>query len=178
MIKIEKYLYECDKYKIKNPTKKEVEEISQELLKYTTGNLSESDFDNPKLNLYLFQKMVVSDDVDYQFDKYGLGSFTEIMNSEYPCPEFEKIFFVIGEFLSNLVIEILQDNLLMLKEQQMKALNLETIEELDKVTDKIELLKEEKKKRIREKRKEENPLVEVKKLNKFQIWRMNRKYGK
>ena len=60
----------------------------------------------------------------------------------------------------------------------MKALQLETLEELDKVDDKIKLLKEEKKKRRRELELENHPKVEIKKLSKFQEWKINREMKK
>ena len=100
------------------------------------------------------------------------------MNSEYYNPELETIFYHIGKLISDIIIKILRDNLLLLKEQEMKALQLETLEELDKVDDKIKLLKEEKKKRRRELELENHPKVEIKKLSKFQEWKINREMKK
>ena len=178
MLKPDKYIYEGDLYKIKNPTNLMIRKIQDELSKYSNDELDDIDFDNPKLNLWLLQYLVESDNVDYQFDKYGLGSFTELMNSEYYNPELETIFYHIGKLISDIIIKILRDNLLLLKEQEMKALQLETLEELDKVDDKIKLLKEEKKKRRRELELENHPKVEIKKLSKFQEWKINREMKK
>ena len=178
MLKPDKYIYEGDLYKIKNPTNLMIRKIQEELSKYSNDELDDIDFDNPKLNLWLLQYLVESDNVDYQFDKYGLGSFTELMNSEYYNPELETIFYHIGKLISDITIKMLRDNLLLLKEHEMKALQLETLEELDKVNDKIKLLKEEKANRRRELELKNHPNVEIKKLSKFQEWKINRELKK
>ena len=103
MLKSSKYIYENDLYKIKNPTNIMIREIQEELSKYSTDSLEDIDFDNPKLNLWLLQYLVESDNVDYQFNKYGLGSFVELMNSEYYNPELETIFYHIGKLISDII---------------------------------------------------------------------------
>ena len=70
MLKSSKYIYENDLYKIKNPTNIMIREIQDELVKYSGDTVDDIDFDNPKLNLWLLQYLVESDNVDYQFDKF------------------------------------------------------------------------------------------------------------
>lgn len=130
MLKIKEFVYECEDFKIKNPDKKTRIKINDELQKY--GNM-EAEFDNPKLLLYLFRELVVSDNVDFQFDKYSLGNFTDLLEDERVPKEFNEIVFHIGDIVNDIVMDTLRAQLMQIKNLEMTTSQAKILNEINKI---------------------------------------------
>lgn len=130
MLKIKEFVYECEDYKIKNPEKETRIRINNELQK--CGNM-ESEFDNPKLLLYLFRELVVSDNIDFQFDKYSLGNFTDLLEDERVPKEFKEIVFHIGNIVNDIVMDTLRTQLMQLKNLGMVTNQAKVLNEINKI---------------------------------------------
>lgn len=152
MLKRKAYRYECEDYKIINPNAKLSKEISDELKKYSKDG--ETDYDNPKLNLFLFTKLVKSDNVDFQFDKYSLGNFKELL--EEPTEEINNIAYEVADVLSDIILNTLKAYKLQLKNMNINVLQAEIINETNKICEDIVEKKEESE--------DENVEIEVEKV--------------
>lgn len=138
MLKIKEFVCECEDFKIKNPDKETKIKINNELQKY--GNM-EAEFDNPKLLLYLFRELVISDNVDFQFDKYSLGNFTDLLEDERTPKEFNEIVFHIGDIVNDIVMDTLRAQLMQIKNLEMTTSQAKILNEINKIgkeKDKIE----------------------------------------
>lgn len=140
MLKRKEYRYECEDYKIINPNAELSKEISDELKKYSNKD-GETDYDNPKLNLFLFTKLVKSDNIDFQFDKYSLGSFKELL--EEPAEEINNIAYEVADILSDIILNTLKAYKLQLKNMNINVLQAEIINETNKIGQDIVEKKEE-----------------------------------
>lgn len=78
------YLLETNEYKVKNPTQLEYEEVAQKINEIATKSKKQKNleevFETPKFLKYMFEKFVISDNIDYQFEKYSLSKFTTLFD--------------------------------------------------------------------------------------------------
>lgn len=140
MLKRKEYRYECGDYKIINPNTELSSEIYNELKKYSNKD-GETDYNNPKLNLFLFTKLVKSDNIDFQFDKYSLGNFKELL--EEPTEEINNIVYEIADILNDIILNTLRAYKLQLKNMNINVLQAEIINETNKIGQDIIDKKEE-----------------------------------
>lgn len=140
MLKRKEYRYECEDYKIINPNTELSAEIYNELKKYSNKD-GETDYENPKLNLFLFQKLVKSDNIDFQFDKYSLGNFKELL--EEPTEEINNITYEVADILSDIILNTLKAYKLQLKNMGINVLQADIINETNKIGQDIADKKEE-----------------------------------
>lgn len=140
MLKRKEYRYECEDYKIINPNTELSAEIYNELKKYSNKD-GETDYKNPKLNLFLFQKLVKSDNIDFQFDKYSLGNFKELL--EEPTEEINNIAYEVADILSDIILNTLKAYKLQLKNMGINVLQADIINETNKIGQDIADKKEE-----------------------------------
>lgn len=152
MLKRNEYVFESTDFKIINPSKELKEEINNEIVKLMNKNKSANPdevYGNPKLNKYLLEKLVISDNVDYQFAKYSLSNFKKLLEED--IDELEEIMFHAGRILSNIILSKLRENLLNLKVSEMRVLQAEAINELNNLNETISEIEREK--RIKEDKK-------------------------
>lgn len=140
MLKRKEYRYECEDYKIINPDTELSAEIYNELKKYSNKD-GETDYGNPKLNLFLFTKLVKSDNIDFQFDKYSLGNFKELL--EEPVEEINNIVYEIADILNDIILNTLRAYKLQLKNMNINVLQAEIINETNKIGQDVIEKKEE-----------------------------------
>lgn len=140
MLKRKEYRYECEDYKIINPNTELSAEIYNELKKYSNKD-GETDYENPKLNLFLFQKLVKSDNIDFQFDKYSLGNFKELL--EEPTEEINNIAYEVADILSDIILNTLKAYKLQLKNMGINVFHADLINETNKIGQDIADKKEE-----------------------------------
>lgn len=166
MLKRNEYLYECDEYKIKNPTEDEIVRINATINSYIKNN--EVDYDDPKLNHYLLKELVVSENEDYQFEKYSSEQFIELM--ENPTKEYKNIVFFIGDLISDISLETARANYLELKKAEIELTRAKIINNTIELNNQV---KKEKRKQNELKNQNKKEEITVKKLNKFQIFLYN-----
>lgn len=130
MLKIKEFIYECEDYKIKNPDKETKANIYNELQKY--GGI-DADFDNPKLVLYLFRTLVVSDNIDFQFDKYSLSNFTELLEDERTPREFNEIMFYVGNIISDVILDTMRAYSMQIKNLRLETNQAQMLNEINKI---------------------------------------------
>lgn len=163
MLKKEKYVYECDEFKIINPNKELKQEIIQEMnnLEKKDGkiNIEKEDF-----KLYLLQTLIDTDNEDYLFTGMTLDDIKDI--EENPSFEYETILFFLGNIISDIVIEVYRKNILELRQTQIELLQNESLKVMEELEEDISMLakKEEKVKQERNvtKRREERKLDKMK----------------
>lgn len=156
MLKNEEFIYESDDFNIIYPNSDLRKVIIKEMESYTDkdGNL---DLDNSKFKLYLFQTLVSSNDLEYQFNAMEIKDLEDIEKN--PSLEFEMIEYFIGSIISDLIISTYRSKILELKQTQIQMLQNESLKMVEDITnDLMSLAKNEKRiedeKRINEIRKE------------------------
>lgn len=130
MLRVKEFIYECEDYKIKNPDKETRDKISNEIEKY--GGV-EADIDNPKFILYLFEMLVVSENIDYQFDKYSLSNFAELLEDERAPREFSEMIFYISGIVSNIILDTMRAKLMQLKNLEIETNHAKILNEINKI---------------------------------------------
>lgn len=153
MLKRSEYVFESTEFKIINPTSEMREDINNEVVKIMNKNQSANPdevYGNPKLNKYLLEKLVVSDNIDYQFSKYSLSKFKTLLESD--IDELEEIMFHVGNILSRVIITKLRENLLNLKISEMRILQAEAINELNNLNETMVEIEQAKNKKEDKKR--------------------------
>lgn len=171
MIKRKEYVYECENYKIINPS----EDLMQEIYKKMTQEFmigSEVDYDDIKFNHYLFKTLVLSDNIDFQFDKYSLSSFEYVLNN--PTDELEEIAYHIGDLLSDIQLKFLRAYRLEAKRAMVQLLQAQVLQDVNILNDETKEIKKIKSDYEHKKRVGQTEELSVKKLNKFQIFLYNR----
>ena len=88
MLKKEKYIYECEEFKIINPDRELTQEIVQEMGKFVKED-GEIDIENDDFKLYLLQTLVDTENEDYLFLGMTLDDIKDI--EENPSFEYETI---------------------------------------------------------------------------------------
>lgn len=170
MLKRKKYVYECEDYKIINPSQDKISEIIETITKEYVNN-NQIDYDNSKLNHYLFKELVMSDKIDYQFDKYSLSSFEYLMDN--PTKEFKDIAYYLGDLLSDIMIEFYRIQSLEIKRAIMQLSQASVVQDLNILNDETRELKKVKKEYEKKKKIVPKEDIEVKRLNKLQIFLYN-----
>lgn len=153
MLKRSEYVFESTEFKIINPTSEMREDINNEVVKIMNKNQSANPdevYGNPKLNKYLLEKLVISDNIDYQFSKYSLSKFKTLLESD--IDELEEIMFHVGNILSRVIITKLRENLLNLKISEMRILQAEAINELNNLNETMVEIEQAKNKKEDKKR--------------------------
>ena len=84
MLKRQKYIYECNEFRILNPDKGLREEIRGQMGIYLNDD-GDLDLEDANFKLFLLQTLVESDDENYQF----LGMTTEDIEEIEKDPSFE-----------------------------------------------------------------------------------------
>lgn len=127
MLKKIEYLYEDENLKIKNPNKKEREEIQDKVNKSNEDVLNGSS----ELMYYLFKKLIIPTNRDYDFNLYTIEEFNQIIENQHEYKNIEIIANTIGVLLSDIVINYLQGSIISIRKQTMKILTLESALELE-----------------------------------------------
>lgn len=127
MLKKIEYLYEDENLKIKNPTKEEREEIRNKSKEYDENTLGDSE----ELMYYLFKKLIIPTNKDYDFSLYTIDEFIKIIENPHEYKNMETIANTIGMLLQDIIINYLQGSIISIKEQTLKLLSLESTVELE-----------------------------------------------
>lgn len=120
MLERKEFIYETDKYKIKIPTKSEMKKIYDEIVKLTReGNIA---IDNDVVLLYLFKEIVIPIDENYDFSKYSITQFTEVISDNITqYEEMNEIQFYVSKILSQIMTESYREMLLQIEEAKAKV---------------------------------------------------------
>jgi len=127
MLKKIECLYEDENLKIKNPNKVEREEIQDKVNKSNEDVLNGSS----ELMHYLFKKLIIPTNEDYDFSLYTIEEFNEIIENPHGYKNMETVANTIGMLLSDIVINYLQGSIISIRKQTMKILTLESAVELE-----------------------------------------------
>lgn len=127
MLKRIEYLYEDENLKIKNPNKEEREEIQGKVNKSNEDILNGGN----ELMYYLFKKLIIPINKDYDFSLYTMEEFNQIIENQHEYKNMETIANTIGMVLSDIVINYLQGSIISIRKQTMKILTLESAVELE-----------------------------------------------
>ena len=148
MLKKEKYIYECEKFKIINPDRELTQEIVQEMGKFVKED-GEIDIENADFKLYLLQTLVDTENEDYLFLGMTLDDIKEI--EENPSFEYETILFFLGNIISDIIIGDYRRNILELRQTQVELLQSESLKVMEELAEDVSMLtkKEEKAKQER-----------------------------
>lgn len=172
MLKRKEYVYETNNYRIINPDKDLEKKIKEEIIKHQKES-GEVDFDNDEFNFYLFKTLVDYINVDFDFNKYSLIEFNDILNDA--SQEIETIAFYIGCLVSDIIINDLRQKQLEIKMANIELLKNTTLDSLTSFKSDLRHLEQNKKriedeKRINEIRRQRglDANIEVKRLNLIQ----------
>ena len=148
MLKKEKYIYECEEFKIINPDRELTQEIVQEMGKFVKED-GEIDIENDDFKLYLLQTLVDTENADYLFLGMTLDDIKEI--EENPSFEYETILFFLGNIISDIIIGDYRRNILELRQTQIELLQSESLKVMEELAEDVSMLtkKEEKVKQER-----------------------------
>ena len=164
MLKKEKYIYECEEFKIINPDRELTQEIVQEMGKFVKED-GEIDIENDDFKLYLLQTLVDTENEDYLFLGMTLDDIKEI--EENPSFEYETILFFLGNIISDIIIGDYRRNIMELRQSQIQLLQSESLKVLEELAEDVNMLtkKEQRVKAEREvtKKREAMTLDEVEK---------------
>lgn len=127
MLKRIEYLYEDENLKIKNPNKEERKEIQNEVNKSNEDILNGGN----ELMYYLFKKLIIPINKDYDFSLYTIEEFNQIIENKHEYKNMETIANTIGILLSDIVISYLQGSIISIRKQTMQILTLESAVELE-----------------------------------------------
>ena len=127
MLKKIEYLYEDENLKIKNPNKEEREEIQDKVNKSNEDVLNGSN----ELMYYLFKKLIIPTNEDYNFSLYTMEEFNQIIENPYEYKNMEAISNTIGMLLQDIITNYLQGSIISIREQTLKILTLESAVELE-----------------------------------------------
>ena len=148
MKKKEKYIYECEEFKIINPDRELTQEIVQEMGKFVKED-GEIDIENDDFKLYLLQTLVDTENEDYLFLGMTLDDIKDI--EENPSFEYETILFFLGNIISDIIIGDYRRNILELRQTQIELLQSESLKVMEELAEDVSMLtkKEEKVKQER-----------------------------
>lgn len=164
MFKRQKYIYECNEFRILNPDKGLREEIRGQMGIYLNDD-GDLDLEDANFKLFLLQTLVESDDENYQF----LGMTTEDIEEieKDPSFEYETILYFIGNIMSDMLISEYRANIMELRQSQIQLLQNESLKVLEELAEDVNMLtkKEQRAKAEREviEKREVMNLDEVKK---------------
>lgn len=127
MLKRIEYLYEDENLKIKNPNKEERKEIQDEVNKSNEDILNGGN----ELMYYLFKKLIIPINKDYDFSLYTIEEFNQIIENKHEYKNMETIANTIGILLSDIIISYLQGSIISIRKQTMQILTLESTVELE-----------------------------------------------
>ena len=137
MLKKEKYIYECEEFKIINPDRELTQEIVQEMGKFVKED-GEIDIENDDFKLYLLQTLVDTENEDYLFLGMTLDDIKEI--EENPSFEYETILFFLGNIISDIIIGDYRRNIMELRQSQIQLLQSESLKVLEELAEDVNML--------------------------------------
>jgi hypothetical protein len=119
MLERKEFIYETNKYKIKIPTKSEMKNIYDEIVKLTEdGDVA---IDNDVVLFYLFKEVVIPIDENYNFNKYSIAQFIKVISDNITqYDEMNEMQFYVSKILSQIMTESYREMLLQIEEAKMK----------------------------------------------------------
>lgn len=126
------FYYDGGIYKIIEPSKELKEEILVKMINYSKNKDNNVDisFDSNFL-LFLCQKLVISENEDYQFDKYSLDDFVKLL-IDTPI-ELETIINTVVDIVTKIQINFMIQQKLKLRQQYIETLSLQMNEEVENI---------------------------------------------